>query len=168
MILLLVTLLFLRITIRLSAQPCMPSVSPGMMEYIKAFGIGLCGILHLWGYQQTINFGAKLTGQTATYPGNIFRDYHYYFLYLLINYAYVRVIGFEELKASKNIAAIMASPDFWGSCGTDIVRSAISECPGLCQCALIKQSTGDVCDERRRHPAFSFPPAECKGALPSR
>jgi len=28
---------------------------------------------------------------------------------MLVNYAYIRVIGFEELKTSKNIAAIMAS-----------------------------------------------------------
>src|SRR6185312_4514406 len=33
-------------------------------------------------------------------------------LYLLINYAYVNVIGFEELKSAKNIAAIMASKVF--------------------------------------------------------
>ena len=33
-------------------------------------------------------------------------------LYLTINYAYVKVIGFEELKNSKNIAAIMASKIF--------------------------------------------------------
>ena len=33
-------------------------------------------------------------------------------LYLLINYAYVKVIGFDELKTSKNIAAIMASKIF--------------------------------------------------------
>jgi APA family basic amino acid/polyamine antiporter len=33
-------------------------------------------------------------------------------LYLLINYAYVKVIGFEELKKSTNIAAIMASKIF--------------------------------------------------------
>ncbi|HYK56672.1 MAG TPA: amino acid permease, partial [Flavisolibacter sp.] len=33
-------------------------------------------------------------------------------LYLLINYAYVKVIGFEELKRSNNIAAIMASKIF--------------------------------------------------------
>ena len=33
-------------------------------------------------------------------------------LYLTINYAYVHVIGFEELKTSKNIAAIMASKIF--------------------------------------------------------
>ena len=33
-------------------------------------------------------------------------------LYLTINYAYVKVIGFEELKESKNVAAIMASKIF--------------------------------------------------------
>ena len=33
-------------------------------------------------------------------------------LYLTINYAYVKVIGFEQLKTSKNIAAIMASKIF--------------------------------------------------------
>ena len=33
-------------------------------------------------------------------------------MYLTINYAYVKVIGFETLKESKNIAAIMASKTF--------------------------------------------------------
>ena len=44
-------------------------------------------------------------------------------LYLLVNIAYVKVIGFEELKTSKNIAAIMASKIFGSK--ADIILSVL-------------------------------------------
>ena len=65
------------------------------------------------GYQQTINFGAEVDKPTRNVPRGIFIGIFIIItLYLTINYAYVHVIGFEELKTSKNIAAIMASKIF--------------------------------------------------------
>ena len=89
-------------------------VSPGFMEYIKGFGIGLVAVSFTYGgYQQTINFGEEVEEPSRNIPRGIFIGMFVIItLYLLINYAYVQVIGFETLKTSKNIAAIMASKVF--------------------------------------------------------
>ena len=90
------------------------SIDPGFKEYIKAFGIGLVAVSFTYGgYQQTINFGAEVDKPNKNIPRGIFMGISIIItLYLTINYAYVHVIGFEELKTSKNIAAIMASKIF--------------------------------------------------------
>ena len=65
------------------------------------------------GYQQTINFGEEVHNPEKNIPRSIFLGMAIIIiLYLLINYAYVKVIGFEQLKSAKNIAAIMASKVF--------------------------------------------------------
>ncbi|MBA2562767.1 MAG: APC family permease, partial [Chitinophagaceae bacterium] len=83
-------------------------------EYLKAFGIGLVAVSFTYGgYQQTINFGAEVNKPNKNIPKGIFSGIFIIItLYLIINYAYVKVIGFEELKNSKNIAAIMAGKIF--------------------------------------------------------
>lgn len=80
-------------------------------EYVKAFGIGLVAVSFTFGgYQQTINFGEEVHQPHRTIPKGIFWGIAIIvILYLLINIAYVQVIGFENLKTSKNIAALMAS-----------------------------------------------------------
>lgn len=85
-----------------------------LIEYIKAFGIGLVAVsFTCGGYQQTINLGADVDKPNRNIPRGIFMGiFIIVALYLLINYAYVKVIGFENLKTSKNIAAIMASKVF--------------------------------------------------------
>ncbi|MEO7924016.1 MAG: APC family permease [Chitinophagaceae bacterium] len=90
------------------------SIDPGFKEYIKAFGIGLVAVSFTYGgYQQTINFGSEVEKPNRNIPRGIFIGIFIIItLYLVINYAYVQVIGFEELKTSKNIAAIMASKIF--------------------------------------------------------
>ncbi len=83
-------------------------------EYLKAFGVGLVAVSFTYGgYQQTMNFGEEIKNPKKTFPRGIFLGIIIIIvLYLLINYAYVKVIGFEELKSAKNIAAIMASKVF--------------------------------------------------------
>jgi APA family basic amino acid/polyamine antiporter len=90
------------------------SASPIFSEYLKAFGVGLVAVSFTYGgYQQTINFGAEVNDPKKNIPRGIFLGIFIIIaLYLTINYAYVKVIGFEELKTSKNIAAIMASKIF--------------------------------------------------------
>lgn len=100
-----------------SAHAVISSVSgsgPVMTEYLKSFGIGLVAVSFTYGgYQQTINFGEEVINPEKTIPRGIFLGIIIIIiLYLSINYAYVNVIGFEELKSSKNIAAIMASKIF--------------------------------------------------------
>ena len=90
------------------------NIHPAFMEYLKAFGIGLVAVSFTYGgYQQTINFGAEVNKPAKNIPRGIFFGIFIIIaLYLIINYAYVKVIGFEEMKNSKNIAAIMASKIF--------------------------------------------------------
>jgi APA family basic amino acid/polyamine antiporter len=88
--------------------------APVLTEYLKSFGVGLVAVSFTYGgYQQTINFGEEVVNPKKTIPRGIFLGIIIIIsLYLLINYAYVNVIGFEELKSAKNIAAIMASKVF--------------------------------------------------------
>ncbi|MEO6845145.1 MAG: amino acid permease [Ginsengibacter sp.] len=88
--------------------------SPALTEYLKSFGVGLVAVSFTYGgYQQTINFGEEVVNPKKTIPRGIFSGIIIIIvLYFLINYAYVNVIGFEELKSAKNIAAIMASKLF--------------------------------------------------------
>lgn len=97
-----------------SSHAVSSTISPGFMEYIRAFGIGLVAVSFTYGgYQQTINFGSEVDKPNRNIPKGIFMGIFIIIsLYLVINYAYVHVIGFEELKTSKNIAAIMASKIF--------------------------------------------------------
>ncbi|MDB5196078.1 MAG: family permease [Flaviaesturariibacter sp.] len=94
--------------------PMVRTLSPTMNEYIKAFGVGLVAVSFTYGgYQQTINFGAEVDRPNRNIPRGIFFGiFTIIALYLTINYAYIKVIGFENLKNSTNIAAIMASKIF--------------------------------------------------------
>ena len=113
MILLLVTPLFFA-THAAPMAAVIHTDTPLFTEYLKAFGIGLVAVSFTYGgYQQTINFGAEVNDPKKNIPRGIFMGIFIIIaLYLTINYAYVKVIGFEELKTSKNIAAIMASKIF--------------------------------------------------------
>jgi APA family basic amino acid/polyamine antiporter len=95
------------------------TVSPTTLEYLKSFGIGLVAVSFTYGgYQQTINFGAEVNRPGKTIPRGIFIGIFIILcLYLTINYAYVRVIGFENMKNARNIAAIMASYVFGEAAG---------------------------------------------------
>lgn len=95
------------------------SASPALMEYIKAFGLGLVAVSFTYtGYQQSINFGDEVKDPAKNVPRGIFLGLIIIIaLYLTINYAYYKVIGFTELKTSSNIAAIMAGHVFGSAAG---------------------------------------------------
>lgn len=114
MVILLILPLFLTTTIASETPQITSTLKPALMEYIKAFGIGLVAVSFTYGgYQQTINFGEEVRNPKKTVPRAIFTGMSVIVvLYLLINYAYVKVIGFNDLKSAKNIAAIMASKVF--------------------------------------------------------
>lgn len=92
------------------------TIAPTFKEYIKSFGIGLVAVSFTYGgYQQTINFGAEVNNAPKNVPRGIFLGIAIIVsLYLTINYAYIKVIGFDTLHQpdTKNIAAIMASKIF--------------------------------------------------------
>lgn len=114
LILLLITPLFFATNDSTTASTIADNLDPGFKEYIKAFGLGLVAVSFTYGgYQQTINFGADVDKPNRNIPRGIFLGIFIIItLYLTINYAYVKVIGYDTLGESKNIAAIMASKIF--------------------------------------------------------
>ena len=95
------------------------TLNPTLREYIKAFGLGLVAVSFTYGgYQQSINFGEEVKNPSKNIPRGIFFGLLIIVgLYLSINYAYYKVIGFEGLKTSSNIAAIMAGHVFGSAAG---------------------------------------------------
>jgi len=93
--------------------------SAELIDYIKAFGLGLVAVSFTYGgYQQTINFGGEVQSPSKTIPRSIFFGIALIVsLYMAINYAYMEVIGFQQLKQTPNIAATMASHVFGESAG---------------------------------------------------
>ena len=87
---------------------------PTWSDYIKSFGIALIAVSFTYGgYQQTINFGGEVENARKTVPRGIFIGILVIIaLYLAVSFAYYKVIGFEELKTSRGIAAIVAEKMF--------------------------------------------------------
>jgi APA family basic amino acid/polyamine antiporter len=92
------------------------SVAPDftMMDYIKSFGIALIAVSFTYGgYQQTINFGDEVSEPRKTIPRGIFIGILVIIgLYLTVQWSYVHAIGFNELKSTKGIAAVVAEKMF--------------------------------------------------------
>lgn len=76
---------------------------------VISFGGTLVAVSFTYGgYQQTINFGDEVHLPRKTIPKSIYAGILIVIvLYLLVNYSYYKVIGFEELKSAKGIAAIV-------------------------------------------------------------
>lgn len=85
-----------------------------LMDYIKSFGMALVAVSFTYGgYQQTINFGDEVKDPQKNLPRGIFIGILVIILlYLSVSFAYYKVIGFEELKNAKGIAAIVAERMF--------------------------------------------------------
>lgn len=86
----------------------------GVADYIKSFGLALIAVCFTYGgYQQTINFGDEIRDPRKNLPRGIFIGILVIILlYLTVSYSYYKVIGFEDLKTSKGIAAIVAERVF--------------------------------------------------------
>lgn len=92
----------------------------------KALGLCLIAVSFTYGgYQQTINFGEETENANKTVPRAIAIGIGIIIiLYLSINYAYVKVIGFEQLKTAESIAAILAGKIF-GPAGFTVLSGLI-------------------------------------------
>lgn len=83
-------------------------------DYIKSFGVALIAVSFTYGgYQQTINFGGEVRNAKRTIPKGISIGILLIIvLYLTVSYAYYNAIGFESLKTTKGIAAVVAEQMF--------------------------------------------------------
>ena len=94
--------------------PAPVSESMPLSGYLKALGTGLVAVSFTYGgYQQSINFGGEVLRPARNIPRGIFIGIGVIILlYLSINMAYVKVIGFSQLGQSRNIAAVLAGKIF--------------------------------------------------------
>jgi len=90
------------------------SALPTWADYGKALGLCLIAVSFSYaGYAQTINFGGEVKEPKKVIPRSIIIGLTIIvILYMALNYVYVKVIGFEELKTAESIAAILASKIF--------------------------------------------------------
>jgi len=93
---------------------------------LKALGLALIPVFYTWnGYQYTINFGADVREPQRNIPRSIlFGISLILILYIIINIAYCQVLGFENLKGQKLIAAEL-SRSFFGEAGYKITSIVI-------------------------------------------
>lgn len=91
-----------------------PAVPASFSSLLYSFGIALIAVSFTYGgYQQTINFGEEVKDARKTIPRGIFIGILLIIgLYLLVQMAYVHIIGFEELKTTRGIAAVVAEKMF--------------------------------------------------------
>ena len=59
------------------------------------------------GYQQTINFGSEIKSAKIMQRGIVVGILIILFLYLSVNYAYIKVIGFDQMKNAKTIGSLL-------------------------------------------------------------
>lgn len=81
---------------------------------LLSFGVALKATSFTFGgYQQTINFGDEVENPQRNIPRGIFIGILLIIsLYMLVSYSYYKVIGFNELKETNGIAAIIAEKMF--------------------------------------------------------
>jgi basic amino acid/polyamine antiporter, APA family len=93
----------------------------GWKEWIKSFGLCLIAVSFTYGgYQQTINFGNEVDRPSKNIPRAIFIGITVIIiLYLAANFAYYKIIGFENMKTSSEIASIVVGKMF-GPTGANI------------------------------------------------
>ena len=83
-------------------------------DSLKAFWLCFVPIFFTYGgYHQTMNFGGDVPNAHRTMPRSIFFGMFIVLLcYLLLNFSYVKVLGFEGLKNSPALAAEMTGTIF--------------------------------------------------------
>ena len=107
----------------LPAPAKMVAAPDGSIGFLKTLGFTLVAVSFSYGgYQQTINFGGEVQQPSRTIPRGIgIGIFIIITLYLAINFVYVKVIGFENLRGADAIAAQLMLHLF-GPVGDTILR----------------------------------------------
>ncbi|MHA4808377.1 APC family permease [Flavitalea flava] len=94
-----------------------------ILTFFKSLGVSLIAVCFTYGgYQQSINFGGEVKEPARNIPRGIaYGITIIILLYLSLNFVYIRVIGFENLKTANSIAAILINHLF-GPVGESILR----------------------------------------------
>ena len=91
------------------------SIPPSpQMSWIQSLGYSLIAVSFTYGgYQQTINFGSEVKDPARNIPKGIFFGIAIIIgLYLLVNFSYYQIVGFEQMKGEKEIAYVVIDKVF--------------------------------------------------------
>jgi len=114
MVLLVISSLFFPSTYDHSTAPVIANSSIGWKDWITSFGVCLIAVSFTYGgYQQTINFGSDVENPARRIPKAIFIGIAVIILlYLAANFAYYKVIGFDNMKTTGEIASVVVGKLF--------------------------------------------------------
>ena len=114
MILILIAALFFPHLYNTHPQAISSITNPLAANNFLLFGVALKAASFTYGgYQQTINFGEEVQNPRKILPrGIVIGIFVIIALYLSVNYSYYKIIGLNELKTTKGIAAIVAEKMF--------------------------------------------------------
>jgi APA family basic amino acid/polyamine antiporter len=95
-------------------------------DILKALGVSLIAVFYTYGgYQGTINFGGDVINSRRNTPLAILCGIAIIIsLYLLINYAYVHMLGIAGISGSQLVAA-QAAKAFYGDAGNIVISVSI-------------------------------------------
>ncbi len=84
------------------------------MSWLQSLGYSLIAVSFTYGgYQQTINFGSEVESPAKNIPKGIFMGIGIIIvLYLLVNFSYFQIIGFDQMKGEKEIAYVVIDKVF--------------------------------------------------------
>jgi APA family basic amino acid/polyamine antiporter len=114
MLVILIAALFFPSLYNTNPQPVVDLKTQNFGAILLSFGVALKATSFTYGgYQQTINFGGEIENPKRNIPKGIFSGIIVIVsLYLLVSYAYYKVIGFNELKNTSGIASLVAEKMF--------------------------------------------------------
>jgi APA family basic amino acid/polyamine antiporter len=92
------------------------------MSWIQSLGVSLIAVSFTYGgYQQTINFGNEVDKPAKNIPRGIFIGIAIIIgLYLLANFSYYTIVGFDNMKNEREIAYVVIEKTF-GKGGADVL-----------------------------------------------
>jgi basic amino acid/polyamine antiporter, APA family len=114
MIVLLIAGLFFPSAYDHSITTTVPNEDIGWQRWISSFGICLIAVSFTYGgYQQTINFGNDVKEPSKNIPKAIFIGIAVIiFLYMIVNIAYYKIVGFDNMKTTGEIASVVVGKMF--------------------------------------------------------
>jgi APA family basic amino acid/polyamine antiporter len=94
--------------------PLFQPINGSFGNIVNSFGLALVAVSFTYGgYQQTINFGSEVKNASRNIPKGIFIGITVIIIiYLLVNIAYYNIVGFNELKNSREIASVVVGKMF--------------------------------------------------------
>ncbi len=126
MVLLLVSALFFPATYNSDSSTTIANGTIDWKEWIKSFGITLIAVSFTYGgYQQTINFGNEVEKANRNIPRSIFIGITVIILlYLAVNFSYYKIVGFQNMKTTGEIASVVVKKMF-GTAGANFFSALL-------------------------------------------